>query len=463
METNDFKIPKRILGSLLTSLSAGVVPRSGASYVAIGRNAEVTALASDLDRTADGGAAMRFIVGRYGSGKSFLIQLARSAAMERGFVCADADLSPERRLCGSDGAGLATYRELVRNLSCKASPDGGALPVILSKWISSVSAECAAAGLAVGSPEFDDAVSRRIYDACRTLEGGVGGFDFAYILSEYFKAYSAGNDERCSVCIRWLRGEYSTRTEARGALGVRTLSVISDDNWYDYLKLIASFVRIAGYSGLAVFIDEGVNLYKIVNHVSREQNYEKLLAMYNDALQGRAEGLMIVIGGTPQFLEDTRRGLFSYDALRSRLSDSSADTGLVNLMSPVLRLKRLSDSELYALILRLSLLHSKYYNYTPKLTDSEMEKFLRGELSRAGADAMITPREIIRDFLGLLDLIYQNPDESFENILEKTGRGNYLSDGDGASDAKPDPASAPDTSGAQSSGERVITADMIEF
>lgn len=426
MENTDFKIPRRVLGSLLTSLSAGVVPRSGAPYIAIGRNDEVAALAGDLERVAEGGGAMRFLVGRYGSGKSFLIQLTRSAAMDRGFVCADADLSPDRRLCGG-GCGLATYKELVRNLSCKASPDGGALPVILSKWLSSVSSKVAESGNIPGTDSFNTAMSQRIYAACRSLESGVGGFDFAFIITEYFKAYSAGDDERMSICLRWLRGEYSTRTEARAALGVRTLSVIGDNNWYDYLKLLAAFVRLAGYKGFAVFIDEGVNLYKIVNRVSREQNYEKILAMYNDALQGRAEGLMIVMGGTPQFLEDTRRGLFSYDALKSRLADGAfPEAGLKNMMSPVLRLRRLSDSELLALIMRLTLLHAKYYGYTPRATENEMEIFLKGELSRAGASEMVTPREIIRDFLMLLDLMYQNPDTDFAEILTRTGRERFL-------------------------------------
>ena len=451
MQNTDFKIPKRVLGSLLTSLSAGVVPRSGAPYIAIGRNDEVTAIANDLDRVADGGGAMRFLVGRYGSGKSFLIQLTRSAAMDRGFVCADCDLSPERRLCGSGGAGLATYRELVRNLSCKASPDGGALPVILSKWLSAMSADVAAEGYVPGSEDFGLAMSKKIFGVCRTLESGVGGFDFGYIISEYYKAYSAGDDERMSVCLRWLRGEYSTRTEARNALGVRTLSVIGDDNWYDHLKLIASFVRLTGYKGLAVFIDEGVNLYKIVNRVSREQNYEKILSMYNDALQGRAEGLMIIMGGTPQFLEDTRRGLFSYDALKSRLADGAfPEAGLKNLMSPVLRLRRLSDSELLALVIRLTLLHAKYYDYAQRITESEMEVFLRGELSRAGASEMVTPREIIRDYLMLLDLMFQNPDSDFAEILVRTGRERFLSPEDDGGDNNP-------------SATVEITADMIEF
>ncbi len=463
MENTDFKIPKRVLGSLLTSLSAGVVPRSGAPYIAIGRNDEVTALSGDLDRVADGGGAMRFLVGRYGSGKSFLIQLTRSAAMDRGFVCADCDLSPERRLCGSGGNGLATYKELVRNLSCKASPDGGALPVILSKWLSQISADVASGGEIPGTESFDRAMSQKIYAACRSLESGVGGFDFAFVIAEYYKAYSMGDDERMSVCLRWLRGEYSTRTEARAALGVRTISVIGDENWYDHLKLIAAFVRLAGYKGLAVFIDEGVNLYKIVNRVSREQNYEKILAMYNDALQGRAEGLMIIMGGTPQFLEDTRRGLFSYDALKSRLADGAfPEAGLKNLMSPVLRLRRLSDSELLALIMRLTLLHAKYYDYAPRVTETDMEIFLKGELSRAGATEMVTPREIIRDYLMTLDLMYQNPAADFAEILVRTGRERFLAPVD---ETEPEAVSAtveiPPEKGTVDKDK--ITLDMLEF
>lgn len=467
MNNTDFKIPKRVLGSLLTSLSAGVVPRSGAPYIAIGRNDEVTALAGDLDRVAEGGGAMRFLVGRYGSGKSFLIQLTRSAAMDRGFVCADCDLSPERRLCGSGGNGLATYKELVRNLSCKASPDGGAMSVILSKWLSALSASAAEEGNAPGTADFDRAMTQKIYAACRSLESGVGGFDFAFIISEYYKAYSTGDDERMSVCLRWLRGEYSTRTEARSALGVRTLSVISDDNWYDHVKLIAAFVRLAGYKGLAVFIDEGVNLYKIVNRVSREQNYEKILAMYNDALQGRAEGLMIVMGGTPQFLEDTRRGLFSYDALKSRLADGAfPEAGLKNMMSPVLRLRRLSDSELLALIMRLTLLHAKYYGYTPRVTEEQMETFLKGELSRAGATEMVTPREIIRDFLMLLDLMFQNPDTDFAEILVRTGRERFLApdeNSDAVESATVEIPAEPKTDEGGNVPKEKITLDMLEF
>ena len=342
-QLNAAKVPRRILGTLLSSLSAGVVPRSGAPYIAIGRNDEIEALVTSLDRVADGEGAIKFIIGRYGSGKSFLIQLSRGYAMDKGFVTADCDLSPERKLSGGGGQGLATYRELMKNIACKSSPDGGALPTIIGKWFTSIKTELTDGGMDADSPDFDAAFGKRITATVRELESDVGGFDFAAVMREYYSAYMAEDDMKQSACLRWFRGEFNTRTEARQAVGIRSLSVINDENWYDYLKLMTSFVRLVGYAGLCVYIDECVNLFKITNRISRENNYEKILSMFNDTMQGRSPGMMIVFGGTPQFLEDTRRGLFSYEALRSRLSDGRYGGGeLRSLMQPVLRLKRLS-------------------------------------------------------------------------------------------------------------------------
>jgi len=416
---NTERIPKRILGTLLSSVSAGVVPRSGAPYIAIGRVDEIASLTEDLKRVADGEGATRFIVGRYGSGKSFLIQLMRGYAAERGFVTADCDLSPERRLSGAGG--LATYRELMRNLSCKASPDGGALAAIIGRWYADASARLVERGASAASADFPALVTGEIIKDARSLESCVGGFDFALVVSEYCRAFGEGDDEKMSACLRWLRGEYGNKTEARRATGLRTVSVIDDSNWYDHVKLICALVRRVGYAGLCVFIDEGVNLYKIVNRVSREANYEKILSMYNDTMQGRAEGMMLVFGGTPQFLEDTRRGLFSYEALRSRLCDSrfsaAENVPLRSMMGPVIRLRRLSDAELLALMMRLTSLHGQYHSWTPRVTDEEMEEFLKSALSRAGAEEMITPREIIRDYVSLLDLLLQNPEVSCRAIM----------------------------------------------
>ena len=312
MENNDIKVPKRILSSLLSSLAAGVVPRSGAPYIAMGRRDEVNAVLDDLELVADGGAGMRFIIGKYGSGKSFLLQLIRGYAIDRGFVTADADLSPERRFSGSKGTGRATFCELVRNLACKSSPDGAALSVILAKWMSSLQSDAVAAGFMPDDPGFSQFVEKKLFAVIRSLEAQVGGFDFALVLSKYYRAYVGGDELKTSACLRWLRGEFTTKTEARSILGVS--SIIDDDNWYDFIKLYAVFFRAIGYKGLVVMIDECVNLYKIPNRISRENNYEKILSMFNDALQNKAEGLELLLGGTPQFLEDGRRGLFSYEA-----------------------------------------------------------------------------------------------------------------------------------------------------
>ena len=412
------KIPRRILGTLFSSLSAGVVPRTGAPYIAIGRNREIMSLTDDLDRVAEGEGVTRFIIGRYGSGKSFLIQLARGYAVDRGFVTADCDLTPERRLSGSGGAGLATYRELVKNLSCKAAPDSGAIPVIIGRWYAQISSALTSSGISPEDPRFPELVSDRIAAESRSFEGAVGGFDFAVVVSEYCRAWGRGDDELMSSCLKWLRGEFHTKTEAREAIGIRSLSVIDDLNWYDHLKLLAALVRKIGYSGLCVFIDEGVNLYKISNRVSREANYEKILSMFNDTMQGKAEGLMIVFGGTPKFLEDERRGLFSYEALRSRLADSRfVSTGTGPVSGPIIRLKRLSDSELLALIMRLTSLYGIYYGTEPLVSDEEKKEFLSLMTERAGATEMITPREVIRDYIALLDILRTEPGKGFKDIV----------------------------------------------
>ena len=417
-EMNHTKIPKRVLSGLLASISAGVVPRMGAPYIAIGRNDEIEALLGDLEAVNDGGGAMRFIIGKYGSGKSFLIQLVRGFALEKGFVTADADLSPERRICGAKGTGIATYRELIRNLASKSSPDGGAMPQIIARWLSDLQSETAGEGLDIGSDAFTKSLTEKIYRVARSLEAQIGGFDFASVITAYYKAYLAGDEEKKSACLRWLRGEYSTKTEARNAVGVPLSGIIDDDNWYEYIKLLAVFFRHIGYRGFVVFIDECVNLYKITNRISRENNYEKLLSMFNDTLQGKAEGLALIFGGTPQFLEDTRRGLFSYEALRSRLSDGQFQkAGYKNLIGPVIRLRRLSDDELFALIARITNLHAQNYNWTPRVTDEDMAAFLKICLERAGADTLITPREIIRDYMTVLNILFQNPETTFSDVV----------------------------------------------
>jgi len=414
-------VPRRILSSLLSSVSAGVVPRAGAPYIAIGRKDEIAASLSDLEEINEGGGAMRFLIGRYGSGKSFLIQLVRGYALERDFLTADCDLSPERKLSGSGNSAIATYRELMKNLASKSSPDGGALSKIISRWIGNIRGELMSDNISPDDAIFERELGKRIYNELSELEFLVGGFDFARVILEYYKASTSDSEnatEKMSACLRWLRGEYSTKTEAKKELGFSVSVIINDDNWYDFLKLWAVLSKKMGYRGLVVFIDECVNLYKIPHRVSRENNFEKILSMFNDTLQGRAPGLDIVFGGTPQFLEDTRRGLFSYEALRSRLCDSKfALDGFKNLIGPVIRLRRLTDDELFALIQRITVLYSQYYNWECSVTTEEKLKFLNICLSRAGADSMITPREMLRDYMTVLNILMQNPDAKFDDII----------------------------------------------
>ncbi|MBQ8306290.1 MAG: ATP-binding protein [Blautia sp.] len=416
--TDNPKVPKRISRTVLNSLKGGVVPRIGLPYITVGRKNEIEALLHDVDIIAEGGASFRFIVGRYGSGKSFLLQTIRNYVMDRDFIVADADLSPERRLQGTRGQGLATYRELIGNLSTKTKPEGGALSLVLDRWISAVQSEAMQeTGLSAEDPALSAATDRKIFAVTSSVSELVHGFEFAKLLSAYYRSYVNGEEEEKLKVLRWFRGEYATKTEAKEALGVNM--IITDDDWYEYLKLFAVFFRLAGYAGMMIMIDELVNIYKIPNSITRQYNYEKMLTMYNDTLQGKARYLGIIMGATPQALEDKRRGIYSYEALRSRLAEGRfSKPGARDLLAPVIRLEPLTAEEMLVLCEKLADMHAGLYGYERSITTDDLAGFIRIEYGRIGADQNITPREVIRDFIELLDLLYQNPGMQLLSLLE---------------------------------------------
>ena len=418
MSDRDKKVPKRIAQTILNSLKGGVVPRIGLPYITVGRKNEIEALLHDVDIIAEGGASFRFIVGRYGAGKSFLIQTLRNYVMDRGFIVADADLSPERRLQGTRGQGLATYRELISNLSTKTKPEGGALTLVLDRWINSVQTEAVQeTGLMPGDPALTKTVDQKIYAVTSAISELVHGFEFARLLSLYYHTYIEDDEETKAKVVRWFRGEYALKREAKEALGVNI--IITDDDWYDYLKIFAVFFRLAGYTGMMLMIDELVNIYKIPHAITRQYNYEKLLTMYNDTLQGKARYLGIIMGATPQAVEDKRRGIYSYEALRSRLAEGKfSKPGARDLLAPVIRLEPLTPEEMMVLCEKLSDIHADLYGYPRQLGSADLVRFIQLEYGRIGADQNITPREVIRDSIEVLDLLYQNPGMNIEELLQ---------------------------------------------
>jgi hypothetical protein len=438
------RVPRRIAQAVIGSLKGGVVPRVGLPYITVGRKAEIDALLSDVDVISEGGASFRFIVGRYGSGKSFLLQTIRNYVMDRNFAVMDADLSPERKLTGTKGQGLATYRELIGNLATRTKPEGGALSLVLDRWISgiqmqvqeemsgAVSSAQPVPGIMEGtvpadSTAFGTCVAEKIRLVVNSISGMVHGFDFARLLTLYFEAEQSGDDAQKAKVLKWFRGEYPTRTEARQDLGVNV--IITDEDWYDYLKLFAFFFRQAGYQGLMVFVDELVNIYKIPNSVARNNNYEKILTMYNDALQGKAHYIGMLMSGTPQCIEDTRRGVYSYEALRSRLQEGRFSVeGARDMMAPVIRLEPLSPEEMLVLTEKLTDMHAGLYGYESRIRQEERVQFIQMEYSRVGADSHITPREIIRDFIELLDILCQHPEKTAGELLKGQALGDMSAD-----------------------------------
>lgn len=418
------KIRSRFRDAVIQSLRAGVVPRIGQQYIQVGRASEVKALLSDLDNIADGGSAIRFVIGEYGSGKTFFLFLIRSIALEKNLVTVHADLGPERRLFATGGRARSLYNELLRNMSTRSKPDGGALAAVVERFVTSALEEAKGRG---GSA---DVVIR---ERLASLSELVGGYDFAEVVAAYWRGHDTGNEELKSAALRWLRGEFSTKTEARAAVGVRV--IIDDSNVYDSLKLLARFARLAGYSGLLVCLDELVNLYKLANSQARNSNYEQILRILNDSLQGTAVGLGFLLGGTPEFLMDTRRGLFSYPALQSRLSENRyAGTGLVDFAGPVIRLGNLTKEDLYVLLGKIRHVYASGDPAAYLVPDEALQGFMIHCSRKIGDAYFQMPRNTITAFVGLLSVLDQNRQVTWQHLLDQI---------EVAADVNPDVISSP--------------------
>jgi hypothetical protein len=393
--------------ALLQALRAGVVPRAGQHLIQVGRAKEIAALLKDLDRMADGGTGFRLVIGEYGSGKTFFLNLIRAVAMEKKMVATVADLNPDRRLHASAGQARSLYAELARNMATRTKPDGGALPGIVEKFIFTAKTEATAEGLPTES-----VIQRKL----ERLSEMINGYDFAQVIAAYWKGFQDGNETLKTDAIRWLRGEFTTKTDARNALGVRT--IVDDASIFDQLKLLGLFVRLAGFSGLLICLDELVNLYKLSNTQARNSNYEQILRILNDVLQGTAEGLGFVLGGTPEFLMDTRRGLYSYAALQSRLAENTfAKSGLVDYSHPVMRLSALSQEDFLVLLDKIRMVYASGDPAQVAMPDEGLTAFMAHCHQRIGEAYFRTPRTTITAFVNLLAVLDQNPGARWQDLL----------------------------------------------
>jgi hypothetical protein len=405
-QTGQIRVRER--DAIVAALRAGMVPRVGQQHIQVGRVAELRAAVQDIDRIADGGAGSRFVIGEYGSGKTFFLHLVRAVALEKRLVTVHADLSPDRRLHAASGQARGLYAELMRNLATRARPDGGALASVVERFVTGALNEANASG---------DDPQQTIRSRLAALSELTGGYDFAAVVGAYWRGYDSG-DERLRIdAVRWLRGEFTSRVDARASLGVR--SIIDDAGFYDHLKLMARFVRLAGFGGLLVCLDEMVNLYKLSNAAGRNANYEQVLRIVNDTTQGAAEHLGFLFGGTPEFLLDPRRGLFSYPALASRLAPNRfASADLVDHSGPVLRLANLTQEDVFVLLTKLRHVHAGGDPTRYRVPDDALTAYMAHCAARLGDAYFRTPRETIRGFLDLLAMLEQHPDLRWPALVE---------------------------------------------
>lgn len=394
--------------AIIQSLKAGVTPRIGLEHIQVGRVNEIKALIGDLERIEQGGSAFRIIIGDFGAGKSFFLQLVRYIALEKGMVVINADLSPDRRLYSTSGQARSLYQELIKNISTRTFQDGYALGAIVEKFITAQKLE---------AQKRNCTVQEVIQEKLISLTELVGGYDFASVINQYYEASENGDDFKKECVIRYLRGEYATKSDAKRDLDVRT--IVDDASFYDRLKLLSRFVIQAGFKGLLINLDEMVNLFKIPNSKSRNANYEQILRILNDCLQGSTEYIGFLLGGTPEFLLDPRRGLYSYEALRSRLAENTFAqiANVVDYNNIVLTLQNLTPEELYVLLTNIRRVYANNKEENYLVPDEALSAFLKHCNENIGEAYFKTPRNTIKAFVDLLSVLEQNKDLKWQSLI----------------------------------------------
>lgn len=425
------KIKPRERDTIVQALRAGVVPKLGLQHIQVGRAREIRELVQDIERISDGGSAIRFVIGEYGSGKTFFLNLIRTIGLEKGLVVMSADLAPDRRIYASGGQARALYAEMARNIATRTKHDGGAMANIVERFVGQARQEAS---------QQERQTGEVIQEKLRHFEDLTGGFEFANVVGKFWQGYESGDEELKSAALRWLRAEYSTKTDAKRALGAQ--NIINDQNVYDQLKLMSAFVLAAGYRGLLISLDEMVNIFKLTSSQARNANYEQLLRILNDVLQGSAANIGFLFGGTPEFLMNTRRGLYSYEALQTRLSENAfARDGLVDLSGPVIRLANLTQEDLFVL---LSNIRKVMQNADQKIPDEALTAFMKHCSDRIGEAYFRTPRNTVTAFVNMLSVLEQNPGTSWSDLIEKVEL--EMDSGDDMSDIDDSASSTSNTS-----------------
>ena len=397
--------------SIINSLIGGVVPKIGIQHITVGRSEEINAFVSALEDVKNGHSMVKFWIGDFGSGKSFMLHLLNTVALKQKFVVANADFTPDNRLYSNDGKGVALYSAIMDNIAIQTKPEGGALPTLMEKWIEQIVAKTAEGNkiplTEIRNEKYLGLIQTNIMKTINEITD-VGGFDFGMVVMKYYEGYIKDDEQLRRSALKWLKGEYRTKTEAKQDLGVR--EIINDLNYYDMLKNFCKLFVSMGYNGFMVNLDEAVNLYKISTSVMREKNYEKILTIYNDCFQGKVTNLFFNFAGTREVLENERRGFFSYQALKSRLETNKFETAEIrDFAQPVIRLMPLDHNEIFVLLNKLKAIFDFNYKTEINIEDSDIQQFMEELFNKPGASEFLTPREVIRDFLNILNIIRQNP------------------------------------------------------
>lgn len=391
--------------SIINALKNGNVPPEGVGEICVGRERELEEFDKIFSKVKDGAAVTRFLNGEFGSGKSFFLKLLEERALADNFVVAKVTLSRDVPFNKFE----VVYRSIVASLRCKT---GTSLEHIIEKWTTQLRM------MALRETTDPYQQERIVIDNINNdlKEVRKHATTFAAAIENYYKLSARGDQETAKYAMAWLSGEKNIPYTIKRQFGVK--GDIDRENAFKYLEALSSFLMALKYSGLIILIDEAEHIMTLHTKKLRDTAYDYMRFIYDECSLGRFHNTLFIFAGTPEFFEDPKMGVPSYTALNERIEDV-LNTEFKDLRKPIIRLDGFKKDNLMELSDRLISMHEEVYEWEAKPVRESLDGIIARHEANAELTGYISPRNFVKSFISVLDVVQQNPElRSEEEILD---------------------------------------------
>lgn len=403
-----------ILREIIDSLRNGTVPAEGTENIAVGIDEELTEIQDQIERTREDKSAFKFIIGDYGSGKTFFSTSVREMAYDKKFVVSSVVISQETPLHKFE----ELYRKIMEGMRTSENKKIPAFNFILEEWLLNIEdkvIEIEGLDPYEDSKKFQIEMNKRINEELMIV-GSIAA-SFANAIRAFYKAKYEGDTVLAQGAVAWLKGD-NVRAELKSKLGV--IGTITRENSFEFFRALLQMIKTAGYEGLMIILDEVETVQKLVRKDMRSAAYENLRFFIDESDRNSFPSCFFLYTGTTDLME-SEKGFKSLEPLYQRIKvEREKGDKFKNLRQPVMFLDGLNRDRLYEVACRVRNIHGQVYSWMPndKLTDDFIKRLINDMTLGFGGEINIGPRGFLRTLIDILDKsqMYDDyiPSEQFE-------------------------------------------------